>query len=33
MGEVKVLLAENLKPSGGPDGGGVRGRLVPGQLK
>jgi hypothetical protein len=21
MGEVKVLLAENLKPSGGPDGG------------
>jgi len=20
MGEVKVLLAENLKPSGGPDG-------------
>jgi hypothetical protein len=28
MGEVKVLLAENLKPSGRPDGGGVRGHLV-----
>jgi hypothetical protein len=32
MGEMKVLLAENLKPSGRPDGGGVRGHLVPGYL-
>ena len=32
MGEVKVLLAENLKPSGPPDGGGVRGHQVPGYL-
>jgi transcriptional regulator with XRE-family HTH domain len=32
MGEVRVLPAENLNPSGMPDGGEVRGHLVPGYL-